>query len=136
MLRGLGGRCPACGVGALHDGKGRIARACAACGEELYHHRAGYPALLIAGLLAAHAGGISELALHEVIDFPPRAIAGMLLAALVFAALVRPIKGMMVGLQWAWRLFGFQYAAMCRPHRPVTSRADTVDTPEEPRRAA
>lgn len=136
MVRGFSGRCPACGVGAMHDGGGRIVRTCAICGEELYHHRAGYPALLIAGLLAAHAGGIPVLALHGVIDFPPRAIAGVLLAALVFAALIRPIKGMMVGLQWAWRLFGFQYAAMCRPHRPVTPRAGIADTPEEPRRAA
>jgi hypothetical protein len=35
-----------------------------------------------------------------------------------FWLLLPVTKGALIGLQWAWRLHGFQYAALCRPYPP------------------
>ncbi len=116
LARGLAGHCPACGEGALFSGGLRVRPHCDRCGEALYHERAGKPAHVLAALVGAQVllalmwlAHIAGMALPLPLWLP--------LGALFIVGLVRPMKGAIVGLQWALRLHGFQYAAMCRPRR-------------------
>jgi uncharacterized protein (DUF983 family) len=90
MLRGFRGRCP-------H------------CGEEIYHHRADdLPAYLVivivghitlGGFLAVEVMAELPMWVHMVIWIP--------LTIALALALLRPIKGAIVGLQWALYMHGF-----------------------------
>jgi len=109
MLRGARGRCPACGEGALFNGYLTVHHACSACGEEFHHHRADdappYFTILIVGhiiislVLAVEVAFVPPLWLHAVL-WIPLTIASSLV-------LLRPIKGAIVGLQWAFYMHGF-----------------------------
>jgi len=107
--RGLRGRCPGCGAGALFDGYLAVAPACRACGEELHHHRADdlppYLTILIVGHVV-----VTGLLVCERLYAPPvwlETSVWLAVAAFLSLALLRPLKGGVVGLQWALRLHGF-----------------------------
>lgn len=109
VMRGLGGHCPACGRGRLFRAFLKPVERCAACGEDLSHQRAddlppyivitivGH--IVVGGLLLAEKFGDWPMWLHMVI-WPS------LTLALTFA-LMQPVKGGVVGLQWALRMHGF-----------------------------
>lgn len=109
ILRGLRGRCPVCGTGHVFDGYLAVAPACGVCGEALHHHRADdlppYLTILVVGHLV-----VSGLLVTERL-FRPEIWVQMAiwlpLTALLALLLVRPIKGGVVGLQWALRMHGF-----------------------------
>jgi uncharacterized protein (DUF983 family) len=102
-------RCPACGRGALFGGYLTVAAACPHCGEVLSHHRAddgpAYLTILIVGHLMA------PLLILVWTQFRP----DPLTMALGFSAgtvalslwLLPRLKGVMVGIQWARRMYGF-----------------------------
>ena len=107
--RGARGRCPNCGEGRLFRGFLQVADACEACGEAFHHHRAddapAYLTILIVGhLMLPVVLGVEEF-------FAPALWVHLLLwGTLIPAAclaLLRPLKGMIVGLQWASRMHGF-----------------------------
>lgn len=112
IRRGVFCRCPNCGHGALFTGFLKVNRACAACGEELFHHRADdfppYLTMVIAGHITVFA----------MLDLEIRFAPDPLLMAAIFVpgsvalclALLRPVKGGIVGLQWALRMHGFSSA--------------------------
>ena len=109
MLRGAGNTCPACGTGPLFAGFLKVADECAHCGEELHHHRADdLPAYLnvfvtghvVVGLMM----GVMMLGLMSMWTMT-FLTAGLALVAAF--ALMRPLKGMVVGAQWALRMHGF-----------------------------
>ncbi len=117
MLRGARGACPACGESSLYASGLRVVKKCARCGEELYHHRASRISLPIAAFVALQLVALLMLLAHMVhLAWPQWAWA--LLWTIATVVLLRPSKGAIVGLQWALRLHGFQYAAMCRPRQP------------------
>ncbi len=117
MLRGLRGVCPACGEAALYASGLKVVKTCARCDEELYHHRANRISLPVAAFVALQLVALLMSLAHVAgLAWPLWAWGG--LWAVATAALLRPAKGAIVGLQWALRLHGFQYAAMCRPRRP------------------
>jgi len=109
MLKGSLGRCPNCGKGALFNGYLTVRHACSVCGEELHHHRADdappYFTILIVGhviialVLAVEVAFVPPMWLHVAL-WIPLTIASSL-------ALLRPIKGAIVGLQWAVYMHGF-----------------------------
>ncbi len=109
IRRGLRGRCPVCGTGAVFDGYLAVRPACAVCGEELHHHRADdlppYLTILIVGHLV-----VSGLLVSERM-FRPEIWVQMAIwlpaTALLALTVIRPIKGGVVGLQWALRMHGF-----------------------------
>ncbi len=117
MLRGARGRCPACGGGALFGQLLQVRERCASCDEELYHQRADRLAWPLAAFVALQVVMLAMLALH-LLDLRPPLWTWALPWVALFALLLRPVKGAVIGLQWALRLHGFQYAAMCRPRRP------------------
>lgn len=116
MLRGARGACPACGAERLFVRGLKVADTCSRCGEELYHHRADRLGLALAGFVALQLVLLAVLILQLLgIHLPAWLWTVPWLVA--FLLLLRPVKGAVVGLQWALRLHGFQYAAMCQPRR-------------------
>ena len=109
MIRGLFCRCPDCGKGRLFDGFLRVRDTCTNCGTELHHHRADdappYFTMVIVGHLVVGAVLWAEIVysppvwLHMVIWLP--------LTLILSLFLLRPIKGIIVGVQWALRMHGF-----------------------------
>lgn len=109
ILHGLVCRCPSCGNGRLFSGFLSVRDSCTACGTELHHHRADdappYFTMALVGHLVIGAVLWVEIAysppvwVHMVIWLP--------LTLILSLVLLRPIKGIIVGLQWALRMHGF-----------------------------
>ena len=110
MLRGALLGCPNCGSRTLFSSYLKTSRTCAACGEELFHHRADdappYFTIFIVGHIIVALLMTVELAygpplwLHFAIWLP--------LTLLLCLALLPVVKGAIVGLQWALRMHGFK----------------------------
>ncbi|MBL4645041.1 MAG: DUF983 domain-containing protein [Rhizobiales bacterium] len=109
MSRGKSNKCPQCGVGKLFAGYTRIVDSCEHCGTELHHHRADdappYFTIFIVGhivvglMLWLEKSYHPELWIHMALWVP--------LTIVLALWLLRPIKGAVVGLQWANRMHGF-----------------------------
>jgi uncharacterized protein (DUF983 family) len=109
LRRGFFGRCPACGRGPVFRAFLKSADQCPACSEALHHHQAddapAYFVILIVGHLVVPLALIVEVAssppywLHAAIWLP--------LTAGLAVGLLQPIKGAIVGWQWANYMHGF-----------------------------
>ena len=109
MLKGLMGRCPKCGVGRLFKGFLEVRDHCPHCGEALYHHRADdappyvvmsfVSIVVIAVMFWLGIAYEPPLWVHAAVFLP--------LTIVLSLAMLRPTKGVMVGLQWAKRMHGF-----------------------------
>ncbi|MBZ9808046.1 DUF983 domain-containing protein [Mesorhizobium sp. BR1-1-9] len=109
MKRGMLGRCPHCGEGKLFRGFTKTVETCSVCGEEIHHHRAddlpAYLVIVIVGhiVLGAFMGVEATSTLstwqHIAIWVP--------LTILLSVALLQPVKGAVIGLQWAFYMHGF-----------------------------
>jgi len=109
MLRGAKNRCMKCGRGRIFDGFLKTAYACSNCGEEIHHHRADdappYFTITIVGHIVIPALLVVEVVwrpalwIHMSIWVP--------LTLLLCFGLMQPIKGALVGLQWALYMHGF-----------------------------
>ncbi|RRH76236.1 DUF983 domain-containing protein [Falsigemmobacter faecalis] len=105
ILRGARSRCPNCGEGALFAGYLRKADRCSHCDEDFTRIRpADGPAffvLCITCLLLIPAQIITFRAAGEHI------LTGLIVLSLIMTAitlvLLRPVKGAVIGLQWAGR---------------------------------
>lgn len=109
MARGFACRCPNCGKGRLFRGYLKSVPACSVCGEDMSHHRADdappYFTILIVGHLVVpvmtavfFATELSTMT-HMAIWLP--------LTLVLTLALLRPIKGALIALQWALYMHGF-----------------------------
>ena len=109
LARGWRRCCPNCGGGPMMKGYLTVRNTCPSCGEPLHHHKAddmpAWATILIVGHLIAPFMIALETNYH-----PPLwihwAIWPTLALALVFWLLPR-IKGMVVAMQWSWRMHGF-----------------------------
>jgi uncharacterized protein (DUF983 family) len=110
VWNGMKLRCPHCGQGHLFRAYLKVADTCEACGEEFHHHRADdfppYLSIIIVGHI------IVGLMLHLEMSYTDVApwvyMATMLPAAIVLPLMLLPsIKGAVVGLQWANKMYGF-----------------------------
>jgi uncharacterized protein (DUF983 family) len=109
VKRGLLGRCPHCGDGKLFRAYLKPVDACSSCGEEMLHHRADdFPAYLaifivghivVAGFMATDTWLVLESWQHLMIWIP--------VTIVLTLAMLQPIKGGVIGLQWALRMHGF-----------------------------
>lgn len=112
MMRGTLHKCPSCGEGNIYSSYLKVAHACTNCRQELHHHRADdappYFTIFVVGHIIV--GGI--LVLEKAIQ--PSALTHVLLwipLTIILSLLMLPrIKGMLVGLQWALRMHGFEEA--------------------------
>ena len=109
MLRGLKGRCPRCGKGALYRRFLKVARNCSRCGEELFHERSDDAAPYLTIALVGHivVGGVLslEMAYHPALWL--QLMVWLPVTALAALALLPRVKGAVIGLQWALRMHGF-----------------------------
>ena len=109
MKRGFRGRCPRCGEGKLFRAFLKTADNCSECGLDFTPHRAddlpAYLVIVIVGHIVVPAALWIEtnyapaVALQLAIYLPFTLIASL--------ALLQPVKGSVVGLQWAFRMHGF-----------------------------
>lgn len=109
MARGFLGRCPHCGEGRIFGRFLKVRADCEACGLELHHHRADDLPPYLVIFLVAHIVGYLILELEMSYDVPlwfqlsfwPLVTLGLALA------LLQPVKGAVVGLQYALGMHGF-----------------------------
>ena len=116
LLHGLRGRCPACGEGHLFRKFVKVADTCDRCGEPFHHHRADdFPAYLVI-FVVGHL--VVPLTLYvELAYAPPYWLHALIWGPLVLVlsvALLQPIKGMIVALQWHTGMHGFAGAKRAR----------------------
>jgi uncharacterized protein (DUF983 family) len=109
ILTGLLCRCPRCGEGKLFRAYLKVDEACSSCGLDFTPHRADdLPAYLVI-VMVGHL--VVPLALMIETNYsPPVALqlAIYLPMTLVLSLLLlQPVKGAVVGLQWALRMHGF-----------------------------
>ena len=109
MKRGFRGRCPRCGEGKLFRAFLKTANNCSVCGLDFTPHRADdLPAYLVI-VIVGHI--VVPAALWIETNYSPAVwlqLAIYLPLTLVMSlALLQPVKGTVVGMQWALRMHGF-----------------------------
>jgi uncharacterized protein (DUF983 family) len=112
MLRGSRGRCPNCGEGRMFRAFLKVADHCPACGEALHHQRTDDAPAYFVILVVGHVVVPIVLAV-ETVYAPAYWIHALLWLPLTLGmslAILQPIKGALVGLQWAMRMDGFNPA--------------------------
>jgi uncharacterized protein (DUF983 family) len=109
MLRGWRGRCPACGEGKLFGAFLKPVHTCDQCSSEMHHQRADdlppYLVIFIVGHIVV-AGYLIGERLVDLNSWQHLAIWVPVTIGLSFA-MMQPLKGAVIGLQWALRLDGF-----------------------------
>lgn len=109
MKRGFTLRCPACGEARLFERFLKVNDACPACGTELHHHRADdmppYLTIIIVGHIVVPTMLTLELLYQP--DMALQLIVWPLIALVMSLSLLQPLKGGVVGFQWANRMHGF-----------------------------
>ncbi len=109
LQRGWRRRCPSCGAGPILRGYLKVRDNCAACGEELHHHRAddgpAYLTIVIVGKIMAP----SLLWVFTAFRPDPLVLATVFSVGSVALSLylLPRLKGAIVGFQWAKRMHGF-----------------------------
>ena len=117
VRRGFLGRCPHCGQGKLFGRFLKVEPRCASCGEEFHHHRADdLPAYLVIVIVGHIAVGGLVLAETEA-NWPMwlHMLLWPTLAIVLSVALIQPVKGAVIGLQWALRMHGFGHKGPDHP---------------------
>ena len=109
LKRGFRGRCPRCGEGKLFRAYLKIANNCSVCGLDFTPHRADdLPAYLVI-VLVGHL--VVPTALMIETEYSPpvwlQLSIYLPLTLVLSLLLLQPVKGAVVGLQWALRMHGF-----------------------------
>ena len=109
MGRGWRSRCPNCGEGRLFRAYLKVVDRCAVCGTELFHQRADDAPPYFVTLITGHIVVPAALA-TEVAFAPPIWVHAVLWGPLTLGlalGLLQPVKGAIVGWQWATYMHGF-----------------------------
>lgn len=109
MRRGFSLKCPACGQGELFRKYLKVVDRCAACGEEMHHHRADDAPPYFTIFIVGHViiGGILSLETAYAPDTWVHLVIWLPLLLIMSLWLLPRVKGSLVGLQWALRMHGF-----------------------------
>ena len=115
LCRGLLGRCPCCGDGQMFRAFLKVRDRCDICGEELFHHRADdFPAYIVI-LIVGHL--LVPTALLVEARFAPSYWVHLALWLPITlgltVGLLRPVKGVVVALQWRTGMHGFEPTRRC-----------------------
>ncbi|RAZ77380.1 DUF983 domain-containing protein [Mesorhizobium atlanticum] len=109
IKRGLLGRCPHCGKGKLFHAFVKSVDKCEVCGEELHHHRAddlpAYLVIVIVGHIVV--GSFMAVEATTTLSNLQHALIWVPLTIILAVALLQPVKGAVIGLQWALYMHGF-----------------------------
>ena len=109
LRRGFRGRCPRCGEGKLFRTFLKVDNCCSVCRLDFTPHRADdLPAYLVI-VIVGHIMVPTALLIET--DYSPpvwlQLAIYLPLTALMSLALLQPVKGAVLGLQWALRMHGF-----------------------------
>ena len=109
LKRGFRGRCPRCGEGKLFRAFLKVDNNCSVCGLDFTPHRADdLPAYLVI-VIVGHL--VVPVALSIEINYAPPVwlslTAYLSFTLIASLALLQPVKGAVVGLQWALHMHGF-----------------------------
>ena len=109
MWNGLRGKCPNCGEGRLFSSFVKVVERCEHCGEDMHHHRADdLPAYLVIAIVGHIViGAFMGVEATTTLSIWQHILIWVPLTILASLALLRPIKGAVVGLQWANYMHGF-----------------------------
>jgi len=109
IKRGFRGRCPRCGEGKLFRAFLKVDNNCSVCALDFTPHRAddlpAYLVIVIVGHIVVPTALLIEtnysppVGLQLAIYLPVTLVASLLL--------LQPVKGAVVGIQWALRMHGF-----------------------------
>lgn len=125
MARGFVNRCPHCGQGRVFGRFLKVRPECEACGLEMHEHRADDLPPYLVIFLVGHLVGYLILKVEMGYDVPlwiSFSVWPLLTLALAIG-LLQPVKGAVVGLQYAFGMHGF---ATLPQAREVASSADPV----------
>ncbi|MEY8880889.1 DUF983 domain-containing protein [Donghicola sp. XS_ASV15] len=109
LKNGLRSRCPKCGEGKLFQSYLKVKASCDACGLDLTPQRADDGPAYVVILLVCHIAGVAmHLMYKPFLDNPlvPALIISLGAVALSLAMLP-PVKGAFVAMQWAKGMHGF-----------------------------
>lgn len=108
-MRGMLCKCPACGEGKVFDGFLNIKANCEVCGEDLSQHRADDLPAYLNIFLVGHivVGFMAFMMTFKLVDMWTMMALTILLCIASAFFLMRPLKGMVLGNQWALRMHGF-----------------------------
>jgi len=109
IKRGFRGRCPRCGEGKLFRAFLKVDNKCSVCDLDFTPHRADdLPAYLVI-VIVGHI--VVPIALWIETDYSPpvwlQLAIYLPLTLILSLALLQPVKGTVVGMQWALRMHGF-----------------------------
>ena len=109
MKRGFRGRCPRCGEGKLFRAFLKTADNCATCGLDFTPHRAddlpAYLVIVIVGHIVVPT--ILWIETDYAPSVPLQLSIYLPLTLILSLVLLQPVKGAVVGVQWALRMHGF-----------------------------
>jgi len=109
MKRGFRSRCPRCGEGKLFRAFLKVDDHCSVCGLDFTPHRAddlpAYLVILIVGHIVVPTALLIETNYAPAVWLQLSIYLSFTLIASL--ALLQPVKGAVVGLQWALRMHGF-----------------------------
>lgn len=109
IARGMRCRCPACGSGQLFKSWLKPVDECRVCGEDISHQRSDdlppYISIMILGHVAVGGFMMTDM----VLNIPMWAHFAIWVPITILVALltIQPIKGGVIGLQWAFKMHGF-----------------------------
>lgn len=109
MWNSFRGKCPKCGEGKLFSSFLKIAPECTHCGAEMHHHRADdLPAYLVV-VIVGHVvvGAFMGVEATSTLSTWQHLAIWAPLTVVMAVGLLRPVKGAVVGLQWALYMHGF-----------------------------
>jgi len=109
MLRGWRRRCPNCGTGPILKGYLEVRDTCPVCGEDLHHQRADDGPAYLTILIVGHIMAPGILIAFVKFRPDPLVLATVFTIGVVALSLylLPRLKGMMIGMQWAKRMYGF-----------------------------
>ena len=109
IKRGLIGKCPNCGEGNLFGKFIKPANNCAECSEDFTPQRADDLPAYIVVMVVGHVVVAGFLATELLLGIPGWMHLAIWMPVTVLAslALLQPVKGAVIGLQWALRMHGF-----------------------------
>jgi uncharacterized protein (DUF983 family) len=117
LSRGARCKCPECGEGRLFGKFLKVVESCPSCGEELRHHRADdMPAYIVMSIVGHIVVGL--VLWTEFKYAPPVWVHWSLwlpLTVILTLALLQPVKGFIVALQWKLRMHGFGVSRAATP---------------------
>lgn len=109
IKRGFSCKCPACGKGAMFGNYLKVNPVCEACGEELFHEQAhDFPPYITISIVA-HVILLGVVLAEQHADWPMwvHMTIWPVLTVIMAMALMQPVKGAVVGYQWARHMHGF-----------------------------